>query len=203
MANSSIHQGAFDEAARGRATAGVWGWPLVFSLAIVALGILALISTGVASLATVLFLGILLMVAGVAEIVLGVRRRRSTSRRRARGGFLLPFLNGLLSLVIGFCFLRWPIFGLAAATILLGAYFLASGLFRGLTSLIDRYPHWGWDFFDGVVCLILGIIVIGSFPISAFWVLGFLVGIELIVRGGTLLGASLALRRVLRPAPVA
>lgn len=196
MANSSIHQGAFDEAARGRATAGVWGWPLVFSLAIVALGILALISTGVASLATVLFLGILLMVAGVAEIVLGVRRR-------ARGGFLLPFLNGLLSLVIGFCFLRWPIFGLAAATILLGAYFLASGLFRGLTSIIDRYPHWGWDFFDGVVCLILGIIVIGSFPISAFWVLGFLVGIELIVRGGTLLGASLALRRVLRPAPVA
>jgi uncharacterized membrane protein HdeD (DUF308 family) len=196
MANSSIHQGAFDEAARGRATAGVWGWPLVFSLAIVALGILALISTGVASLATVLFLGILLMVAGVAEIVLGVRRR-------AHGGFLLPFLNGLLSLVIGFCFLRWPIFGLAAATILLGAYFLASGLFRGLTSLIDRYPHWGWDFFDGVVCLILGIIVLGSFPISAFWVLGFLVGIELIVRGGTLLGASLALRRLFRPAPVA
>ncbi len=184
------------EEARGRAAAGAWGWPMVFSLAIVALGILALISTGVASLATVLFLGALLMAAGVAEIVLSVRRR-------ARGGFVLPFLNGLLSLVIGFCFLRWPIFGLSAATILLGAYFLASGLFRGLTSIIDRYPHWGWDFFDGVVSLGLGIIVLASFPISAFWILGFLVGVELIVRGGTLFGASLALRRLLRPAQAA
>lgn len=186
--------GIADEGSGARAAAGVWGWPLVFSLAIVALGILALISTGVASLATVLFLGVLLMAAGVAEIVLSVRRR-------ARGGFILPFLNGLLSLVIGFCFLRWPIFGLSAATILLGAYFLASGLFRGLTSIIDRYPHWGWDFFDGIVSFALGIIVLASFPISAFWVLGFLVGVELIVRGGTLLGASLALRRILRPSP--
>lgn len=114
----------------------------------------------------------------------------------------MPFLNGLLSAVIGICFLRWPIFGLAAATILLGAYFLASGLFRSFTSIVDRYAHWGWDFFDGIVSLALGIFVLASFPIAAFWILGFLVGVELIVRGGSLFASSLATRRLLRPAAV-
>ncbi len=180
-----------DEAELSRSAAAAWGWPLVMSLAVMALGVFAIVAAGIASLATVLTFGLLLIAGGVAEVIFSLRNRR-------RGATVLPFLNGLLSVVIGFFFLRRPIFGLSAATLLLAAYFFASGLFRGLTSLMDRYPHWGWDFFNGLVSIALGVLVLATFPVSALWILGVFVGVELLVRGAALLGASLAVRRAVR-----
>lgn len=179
--------------AAGRAVSATWGTPFVAGLFMVALGILAFIAAGIASLATIFAFGALLLVAGLMEVVYAFQARR-------QGSFLLPLLSGLLSLVVGALFLFRPLAGLAATSLMLAAFFLASGLFRGITAIADRYAHWGWDLFYGVVAIVLGVLLLSGWPTSSIVTIGVLVGAELIARGSTLMGASLALRRGLRPA---
>ncbi|MCI0569401.1 MAG: DUF308 domain-containing protein [Myxococcaceae bacterium] len=179
--------------AKGRATAAAWGAPFFLGLLLVALGVFAFIAAGLTSLASILFFGVLLFAGGVLEVIHAFRVRKE-------GRFLLYFLGGVLSLVVGALFFLRPLESLASVTLLLAAYFFASGLFRGITSVMDRYPGWGWDFFYGAVSVVLGVVLFAQWPVSSLWLLGVLVAAALIARGAAVMGASLALRRGLRAA---
>jgi uncharacterized membrane protein HdeD (DUF308 family) len=174
----------------------VWGGPFVVGLLISLLGCLALISVGIASLATVFLYGTLLVAMGIGEIVHAFRIRKT-------GPFLLFLLGGVLSIVVGLMVVAWPGAGLAALTLMLAGYFFATGLFRTITSLMDRYPRWGWDCVDGIVSVALGAIIMAQWPISAVWAVGIVVGVELISRGIALMAGSLAVRSVIREATTA
>lgn len=177
------------EDSRRKATA--WGVPFLLGLLIVAMGIFCVAVAGITSLASILVLGSLLVVAGIVEIVQAFRRRKD-------GNFFLFFLGGLLSAVVGVMMVLQPIAGLVAVTLLLAGYFLASGLFRGITSVMDRYPRWGWDFFYGLVSVVLGIMLFAQLSTASLWLVGTLVGVELLARGISLMGAAMALRKALR-----
>lgn len=180
--------------ASGRATAAAWGVPFVMGLLLTLLGVVALGAATVTGLASIVLYGLLLLASGVLEIVYAFRVRRE-------GNFLLYFLAGVLSVIVGGLFLAQPGVGLASVTLLLAGFFFANGFFRGLTSVLDRYSNWGWDLLYGVVSVALGVVIFAQWPISALWVVGTLVGVEIIVRGVSLIAASLAARRVLRPVP--
>jgi uncharacterized membrane protein HdeD (DUF308 family) len=179
----------------GRVRAATWGGSFVAGLLIFALGVFCLIAAGITGLASILLFGILLLVAGVLEIVSALRERKQG--RPA----LQHFLVGILSIVVGALFLARPAVGLAAVSLLLAGYFFADGLFRSVTSLLDRYENWGWDFISGAVSVILGIIVFSNWPISALWVVGVLVAVQLMMRGLLVMSVSMALRRGLRTVP--
>jgi uncharacterized membrane protein HdeD (DUF308 family) len=178
----------------GRARAGMWGGSFVAGLLIFLLGVFCLIAAGITGLVSIILIGVLLLVAGVLEIVSALRERKQG--RQA----LSHFLVGILSIVVGVLFLVRPAVGLAAVSLLLAAYFFADGLFRSITSLLDRYEGWGWDFLSGAVSVILGIIVFSNWPISALWVVGVLVAVQLMMRGALVMSVSLGLRRGLRAA---
>jgi uncharacterized membrane protein HdeD (DUF308 family) len=160
-------------------------------LAITVLGLVALVAATATSVATALLFGAILAVSGILEIGAAFRFRKT-------GRFLSYFLGGILSLVVGGLLLFRPLVGLAAITLLLAGFFLASGLFRGITSLLDRYGGWGWDLFYGVVAVFLGVTIFSSWPVSALWVVGVVVGAEIVTRGIAVMAGSLQLRRVLR-----
>jgi uncharacterized membrane protein HdeD (DUF308 family) len=107
-------------------------------------------------------------------------------------------LGGILSIVVGAMVLARPGAGLVAMTLLLAGYFFASGLFRGITSLVDRYAGWGWDFFYGLVSVVLGIIISAQMPTSSLWALGVVVGVEIFVRGLSIMAGALTLRGAMR-----
>ncbi len=174
----------------GRTNALRWGIVAGIGVLLVVLGIVAIGAAFSAGVASIMLLGLLLVIGGIGEIV-------GAFRLRARG-LAVPFLAGLLSAIVGMFLALRPIEGLAAAGALIGAYYLASGLFRGITSVVDRYPQWGWDFFYGVVATVLGAYVLGTWPISSLWLVGTLVGIELVVRGAAWIGAGFALRNTTR-----
>ncbi|HVG60621.1 MAG TPA: HdeD family acid-resistance protein [Hyalangium sp.] len=178
-----------------RMGSSVWGGPLVVGLLITLLGCLALASVGITSLISVLFYGSLLMVTGIAEIIHAFRVRRTRP-------FFLFLLGGVLSIVVGALVLARPGAGLAAMTLLLAGYFLATGLFHAITSLMDRYPRWGWDFADGIVCVGLGVVIMAQWPLSKLWAVGIVVGVGLISRGIALMAGSLTVRSVIREAHV-
>lgn len=164
-----------------------WGWPMAIGILLIVGGVFALFATALTSLVSVVFLGVLLLVVGILEIISAFRVGRS-------GPFLVYVLAGLLALVVGALFLDRPLASLSSLTLLIAGYLFASGLFRGVTSIVDRYPRWGWDLAYAIVALALGIVVVAEWPYSSFWVLGTVVAVEIIARGVTLVAASWVLR---------
>jgi uncharacterized membrane protein HdeD (DUF308 family) len=152
-------------------------------------GLFAFVMSIATSLVSILFLGILLAVAGVLEIVAAFRQRHS-------GNFFVYFLAGLLTFAVGALMLYRPVVSLEAITFLIAGYLFASGLFRGITAVMDRYPRWGWDLAYAIVALALGLYIIGTFPISSLWVLGTVVSAEIVARGITIVAASWKLREI-------
>jgi uncharacterized membrane protein HdeD (DUF308 family) len=152
-------------------------------------GAFALSAAVLTSFVSVVFVGVLLVAVGVLEIV-------SAFRARHNGPFVAYFLAGVLSLVVGGLFLFRPVAGLASLTLLIAGYLLVSGLFHGLTAIADRYPRWGWDVAYAIVTLALGAYVVAQWPLSALWVLGAVVAVEILARGIALVAASWWLRDV-------
>jgi uncharacterized membrane protein HdeD (DUF308 family) len=79
---------------------------------------------------------------------------------------------------------------------LLAAFFIVAGLFRIAAALVVRFPRWGWALLNGVVTLMLGVIIYKRFPGDALWVIGILVGVEMLFHGWTWIMLSLAIRKI-------
>jgi uncharacterized membrane protein HdeD (DUF308 family) len=166
-----------------------WGVPMALGILLVIGGTFALMASVLTSYVSVVFIGALLVGVGVFEAVAAFRLRKEAP--------VVPyFLSGLLAIVVGALFLYKPLASLASVTLLIAGYLFASGLFRGITAAMDRYPRWGWDFAYGLMAIALGVYVAASWPISSFWVLGTIVAAEIIVRGVTLISASWVIRDV-------
>lgn len=78
---------------------------------------------------------------------------------------------------------------------MLAALFLVEGVFHIVTYFqLRSAPGAGWILFDGMVTLILAVMIWKSWPASAVWAVGTLVGINLWMSGFTRLMYSRALR---------
>ncbi|HTR50010.1 MAG TPA: AI-2E family transporter [Kofleriaceae bacterium] len=171
-----------------------WGVPMTIGVLLIIGGTFALFASFLTSIVSVIYIGIMLVAVGLFEII-------SAFRVRHAGPFFAYFLAGLLAVVVGGLFLYRPMASIASLTLLIAGYMSASGLFRGINALADRYPGWGWDVAYGVVAVALGIYVAASWPLSSYWVLGTVVAVEVIARGITLLAASWTLRDIDRGIP--
>jgi uncharacterized membrane protein HdeD (DUF308 family) len=161
--------------AQGRSLKDWTGWDYVPGIAFLAVGILALAEAPVASLATGIYLGAMLCVAGGFMLAGGIA---TASHRGAWIGIIL----GLLSLLAGVTVLYNPIAGAVSLVWVIGAWFIIGGVFEvamGLRVQVGR----GWLLLVGIVNIGLGAFVVMMQPIQAFTFLGYLVGFSLICRG--------------------
>lgn len=168
---------------------GQWIWLLVLGIVLVVAGTLAVGAPLVASLATALFLGVMLLIGGVGQLV-------GSFWTREWSGFFLMLLMGLLYVVVGLLFLNRPVSALEALTLLLACALMVGGAFRIVGSLMHRFPHWGWICAGGVLNLILGILIWQQWPLSGFWVIGLFVGIDMMFNGWTWIMLALRLKRL-------
>lgn len=159
---------------------------------LIVLGVVALSSAVIASLATTFLIGSLLLAAGGAQIAVTV-----AFWRRRRGGFFLGIVLGLLCLGAGFLCLTRPESSLGAITLILGGYFISSGIIRLVVSLQERFPGWGWGLVSSLSELFLGVMTLVFWPTSSLFVLGTILGVQLLFSGMTALTLGLAARRIL------
>jgi len=164
-----------------------WLWFVLLGTALIIVGVIALGALVIASLATALAIGALLVVAGVTETV-------GASWSRGWEGFFLHLLSGVLSLVVGVLCLWAPVDALLALTLLVACLLMVGGIFKIVAALSYRFHAWGWPLVSGVIDLILGVLISLEWPASAWWVLGLFVGISLVFRGFNWIGLGLALR---------
>ncbi len=168
---------------------GNWFWFVLLGVGLIVLGFVLLGSPWIATLATAVVIGALLIVSGVAEVI-------GTFWCRGWSGILLHLLSGVLSVVVGVLFLRAPVGAVLALTLLLACLLMVGGIFRIGLALTYRFAGWGWPLLSGVLDLILSALILLEWPESGLWVIGLFVGISLLFRGLNWIGLGLAVRSV-------
>jgi uncharacterized membrane protein HdeD (DUF308 family) len=166
-----------------------WGWYLVFGIALIIIGTIALGSALLMTIASVFFFGWLLIVGGVMEIVHAFWHKRWA-------GFFLDLLTGILYVVAGWMIMSNPKESALLLTLVIAMFLVFEGVFRIVAALAVRYPHWGWLLLNGVISLLLGVMIWRQWPYSGLWVIGLFVGIEMLLNGWSLVMLSLAGRNL-------
>ena len=166
-----------------------WGWILALGIVYVIAGFVALGSVVMATVASVLIVGVMMIVAGVAEII-------NAFQCKGWGRFLIWVLLGALYIVAGFVTFENPLFAAAILTLLLGASLVASGIMRVILAFsMKREQPWIWVLLSSFVTLLLGLLILAHWPVSSVYILGIFLGIDLVMAGASWIGLSLALHR--------
>ena len=165
----------------------LWWLFLALGLVSIFVGFLAISATWVATLASVFVFGVLLLVAGVTEVIHAVMVRNLK-------GFALHLLAAALYLFVGLFLLEDTVRAAAVLTLILGAGFLVGGVLRILFSLVVQFAGWPWVALNGAVNLLLGWIILSGWPESKLWAIGLLVGIDLLFHGWSWMILALTVR---------
>ena len=126
-----------------------------------------------------IFVGIMLLAAGLSEVIHSFH---------TEGSKTLAFLKGLLSLAAGGVILARPLFGLAVLTMMLAVYFILDGIMWCIMAFNNKGNQgWGMALFNGIITFLLGFMIWRHWPISGVWAIGVLVGIRILMAGWTML----------------
>jgi uncharacterized membrane protein HdeD (DUF308 family) len=166
-----------------------WGWFLAFGIALLLLGIAAVVRSVSATVASMLFFGWLLVFASLIEFVDAFMVGRWA-------GFFLHLLIAILFAITGVLIIKRPVISAEAATFLMSMFFLIAGLYQLFASLWIHLPGWGWQALNGVIATVLGVVVLAQWPVSGLWAIGLFVGIDLILYGWAWIALALALHKM-------
>jgi uncharacterized membrane protein HdeD (DUF308 family) len=143
-------------------------------------GLLALIYPAASSYAIVALLGWLLIFSGFVQGM-------SLWDARNVPQFWLQLVSMLLSVMVGVLLIRHRGEGLMVLTLLLLVYFMIEGISKVIFSLTIRpFPNWGWVLASGIVGILVALYLWSNLPVTAIWLLGVLLGIQLISEGAAL-----------------
>ncbi|HEY2410628.1 MAG TPA: HdeD family acid-resistance protein [Pirellulaceae bacterium] len=166
-----------------------WWWFLVLGILLVLSGVVAIGYPAISSVAIVVVLGMCLLISGVATIVATFWAGRWSAH-------LLQLLIGIFYAVVGFLIMDKPLESTASLTLVVAAMFIVVGIMRSVAALTIRYPQWGWSLLSGILATLIGLMIYKSFPETALWAIGTLVGIQLIFDGWFWIMLAIALRRL-------
>jgi uncharacterized membrane protein HdeD (DUF308 family) len=168
-----------------------WGWIVALGVVYLVTGFIALGSVVMATVASVLIVGVMMIIAGVAEVF-------SAFQMKGWGKFFFWALLGVLYIVAGFVTFENPLLAAAVLTLILGASLLASGAMRiFLAFSMKRETPWIWVLLSGVITLLLGLLILAHWPVSSLYILGVFLGIDLIMAGAAWVGLGFGMRRAL------
>ena len=165
-----------------------WGWLLGLGILLSVLGLLLIAAPALGTLAIDLLVGWFLIIGGIAQLI-------HAFMEKAWRGFLLELASGALYLVVGVLLVFYPIAGAQALTIFLAAFLLVEGIVRiAMAMRLRPAQGWAWVLFGGIVTVILALLIWSQWPASALWVIGLLVGINLLFTGWSLTMMAIAMR---------
>lgn len=165
-----------------------WKWLLALGVIALIGGLFAILVPVVASISAAILAGWALMFGAVSRLFAIFRADRTSER-------LTHLALGLLYLVAGLYLLLFPVSGTITLTIVLVAYFLASGTVQ----LVSAVQSWSgqnsaWRVFLGLLAIVLGLLIWADLPSSATWAIGLLIGIQLLFAGTDLISIALTAR---------
>jgi uncharacterized membrane protein HdeD (DUF308 family) len=162
-------------------------WRAVMAVGVLAIlaGCVAILVPAVASVATAVFVGWLLVVASAALVA-------AAFTAHSLGTVATRLVWGLLTFLAGLWLVIEPDHGTWTLTVVLGIYFLTMGATRlGVAFAARGRQNSGLLGLSGVAGLLVGFLILAELPSSADWAIGLLVGVDLIFAGWTLTSVAL------------
>ena len=154
-----------------------WAAITAFGVLLVVLGFAALFFSLIATIVTVTLNGVLFLIAGAAEIGIGMHSREW-------GRFFLWVIGGLLYVAVGVLCIVNPALASVALTLLLGAGLIAAGAVRAYLAFQIPADHpRGLVFLAAAVTILLGLIIVSGWPLNSVYVIGALLGVDLLFHG--------------------
>jgi uncharacterized membrane protein HdeD (DUF308 family) len=165
------------------------GWLTFVGIALLLIGVAAIVHDVTATTVSVIVIGGLLIAAGAVQVV-------HAFYVRSWSGFFLYLLGGIIRTAVGVMLVAHPYAGAEALTLALSLYLIVAGLFKATASAVLVLPSWGWSVVSGLVTLALGVAVAMQWPQVSVWFLGFAVGIDLVMDGWALIMFAAATKKL-------
>ena len=146
-----------------------WGWLMALGILFVILGMIGVGMTVGLTLVSMLFLGVMFIVAGFAQII-------DVFKSHQWRGIVGHALIAVLYMMGGGLVIYDPVLASAIITALIAWVLIIIG--------ITRF----------IMAIVLGVMILMQWPYSAMWVIGLFIAIELIVNGWTYIFLALGLR---------
>ncbi|HUA15157.1 MAG TPA: DUF308 domain-containing protein [Verrucomicrobiae bacterium] len=167
------------------------GWSMAWAISLIVFGVLAMGSPELAALAVNIAIGWLFILAGIAHSFVAFHGHPAKS-------LVWKLLVGVAYVAFGVWLLLHPVRGVAALTLAVAVLFLIEGVLELVLFFQMRpVPGSGWVAFDGLITLVLGLLIYMGWPSSSQWALGILIGVSMIVSGGTRIMLWLAVRNAI------
>jgi uncharacterized membrane protein HdeD (DUF308 family) len=154
------------------------GWTTPIAILMIVLGVIAIVCPFFATVASTLVLGWIFVFAGIAQIVYAFQSRGA-------GQVVWKMILGFLYFLSGVFVVINPLEGVLAFTLVLGITIFIQGIIQVSIAFQMRRisPNWGWMLVSGIIGIIFGIFVWSNFPFYAAWLIGTLVGVNLLFDG--------------------
>jgi len=160
-----------------------WEWTTVGVLLVI-VGILSLWAPAVTSLSLAFFVGILLFVTGIIQLV-----HAFTAINHS--GAVSRFVLALLAILAGFLAVRYPLTGMMGLTLMIICYLLVGGIYQMILSRelrgheVVRHHSSNWMMVSAILSFVLGIYMMMLFPLDSLLIPAIFFGIDLIIMGTT------------------
>ncbi|MEI6330272.1 MAG: HdeD family acid-resistance protein [Pseudanabaena sp.] len=170
------------------------GWMTAIAIVMIILGIIAIVFPFFTAIASTVLFGWIFIFAGITQIAYAFQSRGA-------GQVVWKIILGMLYLLSGIFVMVNPLEGAFAFTIVLGITIFLQGAIQVSLAFQMRWisPNWVWMLVSGLMGIIFGIFVWSSSPLSAVWLIGTLIGINLLFDGIWMLtlhsGANLTISR--------
>lgn len=154
---------------------------IIESILLILLGILAIALPFYATLSVELILGWILLLGGLIQLYKSIKSFKQP-------GGAISFMGAIIYTVVGALMLFYPIAGIVSLTLILGIFFLLEGIAKIAFSFeLKPATNWGWLLVSGIIALLMAGIILYGWPGTSLWVIGLLVGINMIFFGFSLL----------------
>jgi uncharacterized membrane protein HdeD (DUF308 family) len=155
-----------------------WGSMLALGIIMFVLGVLALAIPGATMFAVTFILAVQLFVLGVYQVVQTFRADDASAGMRT-----LFALTGALSILVGMLVLRDPLQTLLVLALILGAWWVVTGVVEVVTSIArGAQPDRWWRLAMGVISVVAGFVVLAQ-PGMSLRVLEIVLALWLMVYG--------------------
>ncbi|MDI2090214.1 HdeD family acid-resistance protein [Commensalibacter oyaizuii] len=168
-----------------------WKWFVGLGSVILVLGFFALLDTAVTTIASVIILGIVLVFAGLSQII-------HACYLNAWKSFLLSALAGIVYLASGIILICAPVAGSLILTAFIAVCFCIGGVMRIMIA-INHKGSGGWGFlcFSGALSVILGLFLLAE-PLSGLWFIGFMIAFDLMFIGAAWIQLGLTFKQKIK-----
>jgi uncharacterized membrane protein HdeD (DUF308 family) len=164
-------------------------WFLFVGITLALLGIAAILFPLVSAFAVEILIGWILLINGA----LAMAHAWGAARWRGVG---VSLLSGLVSIAAGIVLLLYPWTGMLSLTLMIAAFLIAEGVLRSVLSFRLRpLDYWSLLLASGLLSIALGLVLLVQSPVAAAWLIGILIGVDLLAAGLVAIVLAVSARR--------